>query len=244
MSRRITTVATVEDEPETVWDYIAELEVAGLTILRAVTTPEAEELALSREADLWLVDMRLSSGSKMSFTGGVEFIDKLKSGEFGERNRGAYFAIVTAYVSDISADRFEGVPGFLGVFSKMLQTAEFIEQLQVRSGSYFAAQKGESTTEYLVEDLVEIETVPDAEGMVNVTVPAWPLTDRVKVPTRNLPFSVLTELEFSQGLFPTVFAWATVNIAAKSAGEVAPRDFHLYEESPEDQDAFDWAPSA
>ena len=123
-------VLIVEDIGDTIRGTVSELDLLGIGHELAGSIRTAEEALGQGRYDLMVVDMRLPNevGKGIIKEGGINLVEKLRSGELGKDNRRIPFIVVSAQKYSVAVYKLKELGGFCGLYSK-LQNKAIIDKI-------------------------------------------------------------------------------------------------------------------
>lgn len=214
-------VLSIEDRPDTVAGVADELRDLGMEVEETERLDTAEALVSKQHYDLLLVDHVIPYAGLEA--GGLEFVRRLKSGQFGPLNANTPFAIVTAYpYRDI--DSVVDLDGFLAPISKTGSVVRALVSAARDRLPWFPRSVDTLIPAYIAEDVLIVEEAADADGRLRLITGAWPYGDSITIAFDELPPEVQEEVISRD--FP-VFLSASINLDARVADDVLPHAIEL-----------------
>lgn len=214
----------LDDLERTVLDVIAGLRYDGCTVDHVENTDAAAEALRIAAFDLIVVDQRLPSDR---VRGGTSFMRALRSGAYGQLNVDTPFVLLTASSEAEDARIAESISGCLDTIQKGDDKVARIRFAIARVMPDFRARDERSIEleERAVVTLRRADRVKSDDSWL-FEVDEWGLggEEQLRVLAIELPVGVDEELSRAIG---DVYVEASVNLAARSAAELRPRDFRL-----------------
>ncbi len=137
----IVRILAIEDEQDSIYRALVQWRLHGYFVTQAGNLEDAAQQLSASKFDLIVADVRLPSrldGSRIEQFGGIELIDKLRTGSFGVRNRKTPFMVVTAQRGSLKENFIRSRGDCLGIFDKLQFVAiekavsEFVDNMQVK----------------------------------------------------------------------------------------------------------------
>ena len=118
-------VLIVEDIGDTIRGTVSELDLLGIGHKLVSSIRTAEEALGQGCYDLMVVDMRLPKevGKSIIEEGGINLVEKLRSGELGKDNQQIPFIVVSAQKYSVAVYKLKDLGEFYGLYSKLQNEA-------------------------------------------------------------------------------------------------------------------------
>ena len=122
MSDLASKVLAVEDATGTIREIAGDLKDAGIQVEFAENIPTSALKLRENDYDVLLVDiMIVGADGAIVEDGGLEVLRRLRAGEFGIRNAGTPFYVLTGQKPSLDEQALADIPGCLGIEKKLLQ---------------------------------------------------------------------------------------------------------------------------